>query len=231
MQLRYPDYESIIGLYTQGIYLMYDNKRQGGKDRSSKGALTENLLEAIVSLAWHEVGGEAHRFNIAKRRLNVPIDTDYVRNLTPESTRNYVEQNMEGYFYKVELDKGVEIDNQLVLAVECKAYTENAMLKRVLKDFELASIANPKLLFCLFQLENALGGDYGDPNKSEYLGSESTHTLMSHSPTVSLEIITLLDSNHHPTGLLHKPEHFKELPVENVTTCVSKFRTLLEFFV
>ena len=231
MQLRYPDYESIIGLYTQGIYLMYNNKRQGGKDRSSKGALTENLREAIVSLAWHEVGGEAHRFNIAKRRLNVPIDTDYVRNLTPESTRNYVEQNMEGYFYKVELDKGVEIDNQLVLAVECKAYTENAMLKRVLKDFELASIANPKLLFCLFQLENALGGDYGDPSKPEYLGSKSTHTLLSHSPEVRLEIVTLLDGNRDYKREIHAPEHFKELPIENVETCASKFQALLEPFV
>ena len=202
-----------------------------GKTRGAKGRLVEKLLEAIVSLAWHEIGGEVNRINIEKLRVTVPINANYVKNLIPESTRNYVVQNVDKYIFRLELDRVVEIDNRLVLAIECKAYTENTMLRRTLRDFELASIANPKLLFCLFQLENALGGDYGDPNKSEYLGSESTHTLMSHSPTVSLEIITLLDSNHHPTGLLHKPEHFKELPVENVTTCVSKFRTLLEFFV
>lgn len=231
MLLLYPDPESIINLYTEGIHAMYENKGQGGKDRSSKGALTEDILEAIVHLAWHKIGGKTHRLNIAKRRVNVPIDAHYVSNLTPESTRNYVKQDIEGYFYRIELDKGVEIDNQLVLAIECKSYTENAMLKRVLKDFELASIADPKLLFCLFQLENALGGDYGDPNKPEYLGSKSTHTLLSHSPKVTLEIITLLDGNRNSKREIHDPDHFKELPTENVETCLKKFCALLEPFV
>ncbi len=230
MALLYPDYKSIVDLYEDGIHSMYDNKRQGGKDRSSKGALTENILEAIVHLAWHKIGGKTHCLYIAKRRVNVPIDADYVRNLTPESTRNHVKQDVEGYFYRIELDKGVEIDNNLVLAIECKSYTENAMLKRVLKDFELASIADPKLIFCLFQLENALGGDYGDPNKPEYLGSKSTHTLLSHSPKVKLEIITLLDGNRNSKREIHDPDHFKELPIENVETCVSKFRVLLAPF-
>ncbi|MCY3723556.1 MAG: hypothetical protein OXG97_15140 [Candidatus Poribacteria bacterium] len=105
------------------------------------------------------------------------------------------------------------------------------MLRRTLRDFELALMTNPNLLFCLFQLENALGGDYGNPEKLEYLGSKSTHTLMSHSPTISLKIITLLDDNHLRAGSIHKPEYFKELPVKNVETCVSKFRALLEPFV
>ena len=229
MQFRYPDYKSIVDLYTESIHLM--SGLEGGQTRGKKGAFVENIIEAIVRLSWDELGGVANRLNIEKQTEPIAIEENYVKNLKYEYLRHHIRLNKNKYIYKVEFDRAVEIDNNLVLAIECKAFTDNTMLRRTLRDFELASIANPKLLFCLFQLENALGGDYGDPNKSEYLGSESTHTLMSHSPTVSLEIITLLDSNHHPTGLLHKPEHFKELPVENVITCVSKFRILLEFFV
>ena len=228
MALLYPDYESIIVLYTEGIQAMYG--LEGGQIRGKKGKLVETLLEVIVSLAWHEIGGGVNRINIEKRRVPVSINEDYVKNLTPESTCNYVRQNIDKYVFRLELDKVVEIDNQSVLAIECKAYTENTMLRRTLRDFELALITNPKLLFCLFQLENSLGGDYGDPNKSEYLGSMSSHALMSHSPTVSLEIITLLDSNQGRSGRIHKPEYFKKLPVENVATCVSKFCVLLEPF-
>ena len=229
MPLLYPDYESIVDLYTESIYSMYD--MTPGQIRSKKGKLTEKLLEAIVSLAWYEIGGEMNRFNVKTRRVPIPISENYVKNLMPESTRNYVLQNVDQYIFRLELDKVVRVDNQSVLAIECKSYTENTMIRRALRDFELALIINPDLLFCLFQLENALGGDYGEPNKSEYLGSKSTHTLMSHSPTVHLEIITLLDGNHGRVGPIHKPEYFKELPMENVATCVNKFRTLLKPFV
>ena len=229
MSLSYPDYESIVGLYTEGIHAMFG--LEGGQIRGKKGKLAEELLVAIICLAWHEIGGGMNRINIEKRRVPVHINEDYVKNLVPEATRNYVLQNIDKYIFRLELDKVVEIDNEPVLAIECKAYTENTMLRRTLRDFELALITNPKLLFCLFQLENSLGGDYGDPNKSEYLGSTSSHALMSHSPTVSLKIITLLNDNHGRTGPIHIPKYFKELPLKNVASCVSKFRALLEPFV
>lgn len=104
-------------------------------------------------------------------------------------------------------------------------------VKKALKDFELALQLYPKLLFCLFQLENALGGDYGEPCKMEHLGSKSTHTLMSHSPAVQLEIITLLSENRTTKKEIHQPQHFKELPIENVIACVRKFQKLLKPFV
>ena len=229
MPLQYPTYGSIVDLYTEGIRAMYG--LEGGQIRGKKGRLVENLLEAIVSLAWHEIDGHVNRLNVKRRRVPIRINEDYVKNLIPESTRDYVAQNIDEYIFRLEIDKLVEIDNRPVLAIECKAYTENTMLRRALRDFELVLKLYPKLHFCLFQLENSLGGDYGDPNRSEYLGSKPTHTLMSHSPTVSLQIITLLAGNHGQTGPIHIPEYFKELPVKNVATCVSKFRTLLEPFI
>ena len=82
----------------------------------------------------------------------------------------------------------------------------------------------------MFQLENSLGGDYGDAGKLVQLGSESTHTLLSHTPEVHLEIITLLDGDRKSNREIHKPQFFKELSVENVEICVSKFCAMLEPF-
>lgn len=226
--LAYPNYESIVDLYTESIHSMYE--MTGGQIRAAKGKLVVNLLDAIVHLAWCEMSGEVNRLEVITRRVKIPIDADYVKNLTPKSTQNYIEQNREGYIYPIELDRAVMIDEQLVLGIECKSYAENAMLKRALKDFELALKLYPKLLFCLFQLENALGGDYGEPCKMDYLGSKSTYTLMSHSPKVSLEIITLLSGNRTTKKEIHQPEHFKEFPVKNVEFCVRKFQRLLKPF-
>lgn len=222
-----PNYESFVHLYTDSIHSMYE--MTGGEIRSAKGKLVVNLLDAIVRQAWGEMG-EPERLEIRTQRVEIPINADYIRNLTPQATKAHVEENIEGYICRVELDRAALIDERLVLGIECKSYTENAMLKRVLKDFELTLQLHPKMLFCVFQLENALGGDYGEPCKTDYLGSESTHTLLSHSP-VRLEIITLLNENRTTQREIHRPAHFKALPLENVEACVKKFQRLLSPFV
>ncbi|MCY3723555.1 MAG: restriction endonuclease [Candidatus Poribacteria bacterium] len=230
MQLRYPDYESIVELYTESIYSMYD--MTPGQTRGAKGALVENIVDAIVSLAWHEIGGEPDRFDIRKRTGEIKIEEDYVENLTPGIVRNHIQENQGRYIYKIEFDRAVEIDKTLVLGIECKSYIENAMLKRTLKDFELiAKRLYPELIFSVFQLENGLGGDYGEINKQEHLGSESTHTLLSHTPAVHLEIITLLEGDRKSSREIHKRQYFKPLPIKNVESCVSKFKVLLEPFI
>lgn len=226
----YPDYKSIVKLYTESIRSMYT--MTPGKIRAAKGTLVENMVDAIVSLAWHELGGMPNRFDIRKRTGEIAIEENYVKNLTPEVVRDHIERNKGKYVYKVELDRAVQIDNELILGIECKAYMENAMIKRTLKDFELtAKLLYPKMLFCMFQLENSLGGDYGEASKPVQLGSESTHTLLSHTPEVHLEIITILDGDRKSNREIHKPQFFKELPVENVGICVNKFQSLLEGFV
>ena len=228
--LVYPDYESIVDLYTESIYSMYG--QAGGSTRGSKGSFVEGVLvEAIVRLAWHEIGGEEYRLSIQKRIEPIAIEEKYVRTLKNEYLRHHIQMNREHYIYNVEFDRAIEIDNNFVLGIECKAYTDQAMFKRCLKEFELiAKLCYPELLFCIFQLENGLGGDYGEVSNPIQLGSTSTHTLLSHTSIASLEIITLLDGKRNSNKPIHKPEYFKELPIENVAVCVSEFRALLEPF-
>ncbi len=230
MALRYPDYESIVDLYEESIYSMYN--MTPGQIRGAKGALGENIVDAIVRLASHEIGGETNRFDVRKRTREITINEDYVQNLMSDVLRNHIHENKGRYIYKIEFDRAVEIDNDFILGIECKSYIDNAMFKRTLKDFELVvKLLYPELLFCIFQLENGLGGDYGKVSKPEHLGSESTHTLLSHTPTVHLEIITLLDGNRKSNREIHKRQYFKKLLEENVGVCVSKFRAMLEIFI
>ena len=230
MPLAYPDYGSIVDLYTQSVGSM--SGLAGGSTRGSKGSFVEGILvEAIVRLAWHELGGEENRINIEKRTEPIAIEENYVKNLKQEYLQHHIELNKDLYIYDVEFDRAIEIDNDFILGVECKAYTDQTMFKRSLKEFELiAKLRYPELLFCLFQLENGLGGDYGEISNSRQLGSTSTHTLLSHTSIASLEIITLLDGKRNSKKPIHEPEFFKELPEKNVAMCVSKFRDLLEHF-
>lgn len=226
----FPDYDSIIDLYTERIHSMYG--KTGGQIRGAKGELVENMVDAITQLAWYEMGGKANRFNIRRQIRKIAINEDYVKNLRSEYIRDHIEQNKEQYTYKIELDKAVEIDNNLILGIECKSYMDNTMLRRTLKDFELVvKLLYPKLFFCVFQLINGLGGDYGEVRKQRQLGSRSTHTLMSYTPEINLEIITLLDGKMDPKRSIHDPKYFKELPVENIEICVNKFKNILKPFV
>ncbi len=49
MSLAYPNYESIVDMYTKGIHHMYKlheihGEKDGGPIRAAKGALAENMV-------------------------------------------------------------------------------------------------------------------------------------------------------------------------------------------
>ncbi|GAA8155009.1 hypothetical protein BTM245_01940 [Helicobacter pylori] len=106
------------------------------------------------------------------------------------------------------VDKHIFVDNQLVMGIECKNYTENAMLKRILVDFHLLKTLYPNISCYLFQLENQLGGDYSALPET-LLGSKPTHSIMSYFESVNLNIVTLLKGERNINQPTHK--NFKPL--------------------
>ena len=114
--------------------------------------------------------------------------------------------------------------------IECKAYTENAMLKRILVDFTLLKTVYPKMQCALLQLESQLTGDYSKINKKVILGSHSTHTLMSYFD-VNLNIMTLLEGERKVDEPIHKAEFFKPLEKKIFVKTVEKIEDLLKPFV
>ena len=204
-----------------------DERAYGGVIRSVKGKLVEDMATDIIELAWYSSGGSLQRLSFGDTKsYRVPIQSDYVANL-PAEIRDYINAQRDEYFYRAKVDKHVFVDGKLVMGIECKSYTENAMLKRILVDFRLLKSFHPKLVCCLLQLESMLGGSYSEPLANPQVGSTSTHTLMSHFPEVSLNIITLLQGERRVDQPIHQPEYFKELTTKSLEHAVSYFSKLL----
>lgn len=207
---------------------MDDEKRAyGGIIRAAKGKLVESLTPHIIQLAWQEVGGSLGRLSFGDvKTYKVPIQLDYVERL-PDEIRNYINERKDKHFYRVKVDRHVFIDGMFMMGIECKSYTENAMLKRILVDFRLLKSLYPNLVCCLLQLESQLGGSYSQPLANPQTGSPSTHTLMSYFPEVHLKIITLLQGERKIDQPIHKTAYFKKLSHESLDYAVRKFSRLL----
>ncbi len=207
-----------------------DERAYGGVIRSVKGKLVEDMATDIIRLAWHSSGGSLERLSFSDiKSYKVPIQPDYVANL-PAEIRKHIEARMDDYYYRAQVDKHVFVDGKFVMGVECKSYTENAMLKRILIDFRLLKSLHPELICCLLQLESMLGGSYSEPLASPQFGSTSTHTLMSHFPEVNLNIVTLLEGERRVDQPIHQVEYFKELTIKSLKHAVGYFSDLLSPF-
>jgi len=181
----------------------------GGALRSLKGTLVETMAEEIVLLAWKNIGGKPSCIKINKTKY--PI-SDGKENI-----------------YKLSQDKQVQIDDKFVLSIECKAYAEIAMYKRILVDAFLLKKYFPKLKFCLFQLESMLGGDYSIA-VNHPKGSPSVKVLEYYFPDLDIEIITLLDGERNIKGEIHKKQFYKPLRPERLNHAIKYFEhTLREY--
>ena len=114
------------------------------------------------------------------------------------------------------------------MGIECKAYAENAMIKRILIDFHLLKIVHQKIACFLFQLESQLGSDYSALPKTVY-GSVSTHSIMSYFENVDLHIFTFLEGERNINKPIHK--FFKPLKYDNVEKAVKLLESHLKEFV
>ena len=209
-----------------------DNVRAyGGVVRSEKGKLVETLALHIVRHAWQSIGGSPGRLSFSDvKSCRIPIADEYVDGL-PHDVGEYIRRTKNAHYYKAQVDVHAFIDGEFVLGVECKSYTENAMLKRILVDFRLLKSLYPNLVCCLLQLESMLGGMYSRPLASPQLGSPRTHTLMSHFPDVALHIVTLLEGDRKVEQPIHKPDFFKPLPIESLNNAIKRFAKLFKPFV
>ena len=190
-----------------------DDRAYGGVVRSVKGKLQEHITEEIIKIAWESIGGEDSRIIIHSQKIKILIKKDYVLQIEDNEIKQYILSNLSEYIFGLSVDKQVVVDGKFILGIECKAYTENAMIKRILVDFSLLKTIFPNISCYLFQLESQLGGDYRDLNEVTF-GSKPTHTLMSYFPEVKLQIFTFLKGERKVDKPIHKSEYFK--PIEKI---------------
>jgi hypothetical protein len=187
----------------------------------------ESLAKSAVSIAWRELGGKPGRFSLDKQGIKIPMKASYIERIKSPEVKEYIKKNIRDYYYLAKTDIHVYIDKKFVMGVECKAFTENAMMKRILVDFTLLKQANKDLDCVLFQLESQLGGDYSKISKDIIYGSESTHTLMSYFD-VDLAIVTLLEGERKVDKPIHKKEYAKELGEEGLFRAMTFFEVRLK---
>lgn len=177
-------FDEIINTYNSVVKVVdkdakeQDGRAYGGMIRALKGKLQEHITEELIKVAWRELCGNTSRLEINSRKIPIPIRDEYIDNLKIKEVKDYIKAHKQEYVYGLSVDKHVFIDGKFVMGIECKAYAENAMLKRILVDFHLLKTRYPHLACCLFQLESQLGGDYSDLPKIVF-GSKPTHSIMS----------------------------------------------------
>jgi hypothetical protein len=192
-----------------------------------KSGLQELVADEIIKLAWHNLGGHSERLDVNSKKIRIPIQKSYVNKIKDREFKEHILQNIDDYHFGVNVDKHVCIDNKFVIAIECKAYAENAMIKRILVDFHLLKLVHPQISCFLFQLESQLGGDYSKLPKTVY-GSASTHSIMSYFENVDLHIFTLLEGERNIDKPIHK--FFKSLKYDNVAKAVKLLESFLKEF-
>lgn len=206
-----------------------EGRAYGGIVRGGKGTMVESIAKTLVLMAWKDLGKKEDRLKIIGKRIRIPIRKKYINNLKDKEIKEHIQKNMKNYFYPYKSDVLVYIDDKPVFEIECKAYTENAMFKRILVDCTLLKEIYPNMKFALLQLESQLGGDYSQLNK-ENLGSPSTHTLLSHFD-IYLKIITLLKGERKVDKPIHKKEFFKPLTKESLKIAIEELKEILSEFI
>lgn len=223
--------QAIIGAYAKVVKgidkeaNLSTTRAYGGIVRAGKGSLVESIAEQLVKIAWDVLGQDPKRLTIRKKQVKIYLDKKYLERIKEPTVRRYIQEHLEDYFYKIKVDRHIFIDNEFVLGIECKAYTENAMMKRILTDFTLLKREYPNIDCVLLQLESQLGGDYSSLNKVAY-GSRTTHTLLSIF-NIDLQIITLLKGERKVNQEIHKAKFYKPLEKNGVENAVKQFVDLL----
>ena len=196
-----------------------------GRIRTLKGQLVEQTAQHLVRIAWSSAGGQPHRLSFEHRKYNIPIGDNYIEHIPYDVVQRHILENIDDYKYGLGCDVQCYVDGDFVLAVECKAYVEVAMLKRVMVDASMLNILFSDLRFALLQLENFMGGDYGELEHPP-MGSPSAHTVMSHFD-VDMHILTLLRGSRDIKRPIHEEEHYKPLTLEALRTATSQLSDLL----
>jgi len=221
-------YEAVVKGGIEQRALGSKDRAYGGIIRAGMGGLTESIGKKLVKLAWLNLRGEEQRLSIPdmQPKFKISIKKKYIDSIENTEVKNHLKDNFSKYYYLQGTDIRVLIDNKLVLVIECKTYTENAMLKRILVDFTLLKEMHPNITSVLLQLESQLGGDYSELNIQTF-GSPSTHTLISYFD-VDLNIITLLKGERKVNKRISMPEFYKPLEEKSLLSAIETLSKLLE---
>ena len=211
---KIPTFEDIKRKYTESILKtqrLYNDRRNrdtAGGVRTEKGDIVEQITKDLVRIAWSKISNNQNRLIMDRKKVRIGFGNS-------------------SDIYRLSQDINIYIDGAFKISVECKSYTEVAMYKRILIDALLLKKRVPSIKsFFVVQLENFMGGDYG--NRIEPTGSSSVRVLNHFFPDIKINIITLLDGDRNIDKPIHKPENFKPLKDDRLNYAITKLTEALK---
>ena len=198
-----------------------ENKGEKGQIRTTKGQSVENLATDLITLAYSKKGYDIEKLNFSSKKIPISIEEEFYEKL-PDYAKKYLKDKKKQYNLKVDLH--LFYDEKFICGVECKSYTENAMLKRILFDFVLLKNRHESIRTILFQLENFLGGEDLSSNKPKF--SPSTYAILSRVPNINLNIITVFKKDRNINQRIEYSGI--KLTIQDIDRAIDKFIECLE---
>lgn len=134
--------QKIINSYNKVIKTVDQKARKtkgrayGGVIRSIMGTFFQDeIVRRLILIAWLKLGGNPKRISFSTEKIKIPIKRNYIEKIKNETVKKFLLENINKCNYQQKTDLHVFIDNKFIMGVECRVYTENAMMKRILVDF------------------------------------------------------------------------------------------------
>lgn len=219
---RYDKFEEISNLYHNSLKRMFGNA--GGQTRHKKEHLVVDIAESILETAINEAGIDKDRVFYSERdKVETPSEDSTYLSMIDPIVANVIADDLRAYKKEKEVDFNIFVDNKLAIVTELKAYADTAMLKKfIYESTRIRETGSSKPSFALFQLENALGGDY-DRDVPVCMGSMQVHGLLSEAK-IDIRILTLLDGKRTSTRPIHDKMFSKRLSWYKFNKVVDYFR-------
>ncbi len=200
-------------------------KDSGGKRRSSKAILTQDIYGKIINFAISESGLDIELF-YKKHELPLQIKAK-LPSLKLSKNFNFKKKfEKSGRGNEVEYDGFLIFDNEIKMFLEFKSYTEVSMLKRVYVDAQIAQKFFPDAKYSLCMLESAMGS-------SNDLISHSAITLIDYlqkSLGVEIDIFFLMKGIRNSSRDIGIKKFMKEIDVDELKFTVVNFITFFNSF-
>ena len=119
------------------ILKQYEIKGQAGKLRAGSGATVEGMIDLIWS-------------SLTKKYPNVNA------RITTGRTTPVIIIDEDGEEISESVDRHCFIDNEMVLAIECKTYLDKCYMQRASDDFKLMKTQLPNLQGVIVSLEDSI---------------------------------------------------------------------------
>ena len=192
-------FELLTNQYLSGNLANMSVMNDGGEIRESKGKMTVVIATNIIKYACDVSGKDRSKLEILKDKVVISA------------------------LEETEVDIVVQYDGEVIAMVESKSYADFTMFKRYAVEVLGLEDTYPKAKFSLFQLENALGGDYDSDLTLENLKGSSKVNKLLNMLGLKIDVLTMMNGKRQSQKAIHKEGYDKPIGGAKLERAVKYF--------